>query len=44
MVTKVVKVLIFIFVSEIPSHDFCCAYLERQDFCVMIRIFKNKDY
>ena len=36
MVTKVVKV---IFVSEIPSHDFCCAYLERQDFCVMIGIF-----
>ena len=28
--TKVVKVTFF-FVSEIPSHDFCCAYLERHN-------------
>ena len=35
MVTKVVKVTFFFFVSEIPLHDFCCAYLERQNiyFC-----------
>ena len=29
-VTKVVKVTVF-FVSENPSHDFCCAYLERHN-------------
>ena len=33
MVTKVVKVtfFFFFFVSESPLHDFCCAYLERQN-------------
>ena len=39
------------FVSEIPSRDFCCAYLERQNmiFCELsvirfYKIFKNTGY
>ena len=52
-VAKVGEVTFFVFVSEISSHDFCCAYLERQNmiyfFCELslIRfytIFDNKGY
>ena len=42
MVTKVVKVtFFFFFVSEIPLHDFCCAYLERQNiyFCELSKTY-----
>ena len=43
--------LALFFVPEIPSHDFCCAYLERHDviFLQIIRdpfykIFRNTGY
>ena len=51
-VSLCVKVeLVLFFVPEIPSHDFCCAYLERHDviFLQIIRdpfykIFRNTGY